>query len=217
MSPAPVTCSLRREDLRELQGELAALGVSSLGRAEACVLANLDAVLAVLHRLSGRPVPESEAPPVGFADGHALLDAHAATLFGKKPAQRSVRIMVTMPSEAAQDSHLVRDLLAGGMDCMRINCAHDDVRAWDQMITHLRRAEAETGRSCRVLMDLPGPKLRTGPLEPGPPVVKWRPKRDSLGRVTTPARIWLMPADQPVPPRGPTAACLPVPGDWLDR
>ena len=32
-----------------------------------------------------------------------------------------------------------------------------------------------TRRKCRVLMDLAGPKLRTGPLEPGPAVVKIKP------------------------------------------
>jgi len=33
-------------------------------------------------------------------------------------------------------------------------------------------------------MDIAGPKLRTGPLEPGPQVVVWHPTRDSFGRVT---------------------------------
>ncbi len=49
---------------------------------------------------------------------------------------------------------------------MRINCAHDDARAWLRMIEHLRRAEQLLGKSCRVVMDLAGPKLRTGTLEP---------------------------------------------------
>ena len=72
-----------------------------------------------------------------------------------------------MPSEAADDYTLVHDLLQQGMDCMRINCAHDDAATWLRMIEHLRRAERSLGRSCRVVMDLAGPKLRTGPLEPG--------------------------------------------------
>ncbi len=28
------------------------------------------------------------------------------------------------------------------MDCMRINCAHDDSAAWARMVAHLRAAEA---------------------------------------------------------------------------
>ncbi len=85
---------------------------------------------------------------------------------GRRP-RAGVRIMVTMPSEAADDYHLVHDLLQQGMDCMRINCAHDDAAAWLRMIEHLRRAERSLGRPCRIVMDLAGPKLRTGPLEAG--------------------------------------------------
>jgi ceramide glucosyltransferase len=62
--------------------------------------------------------------------------------------------MVTMPSEAAEDYLLVRDLLAQGMDCMRINCAHDEPPAWAKMVAHLERAKRELARECRVLMDL---------------------------------------------------------------
>ena len=76
----------------------------------------------------------------------------------------NVRIMVTMPSEAASDYGLIRDLVRNGMDCMRINCAHDDEDAWAGMVENLRRAERELSKECRVLMDVPGPKLRTGPI-----------------------------------------------------
>ncbi|MDP3421432.1 MAG: hypothetical protein Q8S10_10940, partial [Thiobacillus sp.] len=43
--------ALRRRDLRPLQRSLAAMGVSSLGRAESNVLASVDAVLRVLGTL----------------------------------------------------------------------------------------------------------------------------------------------------------------------
>ena len=88
--------------------------------------------------------------------------------------------MVTVPSEAASDYALIRDLVNGGMNCMRINCAHDDPEAWSRMIRNLRRAELELGKTCKVEMDLAGPKLRTGPVEPGPAIIKYRPKRDAF-------------------------------------
>ena len=47
------------------------------------------------------------------------------------------------------------------MDCVRINCAHDDEAAWARMVDHVRRAEQAMGRKCHVLMDLAGPKIRT--------------------------------------------------------
>jgi pyruvate kinase len=40
--------ALRRRDLRDVQDELTLLGLSSLGRLEARVLPNLDAVIAAL-------------------------------------------------------------------------------------------------------------------------------------------------------------------------
>lgn len=85
------------------------------------------------------------------------------------------------------------------------------------MIEHLRQAERELGRPCRVLMDVAGPKLRTGELTPGPQVVKWRPQRDLLGRVVCPARIWLTAAEEPHPAPVAADASLPVAGAWLKR
>ena len=159
-------------------------GFPRSGAPESHVLATVDAVLGVLHRLVNRAwqPPSQEAAVVDFADGQRLLAEHTHALLGSVPAGREVRIMVTMPSEAAEDYLLVHNLLQQGMDCMRINCAHDDAAGWLRMIEHLRQAERSLGRSCRVVMDLAGPKLRTGPLEPGPAVLRIRPHRDVFGR-----------------------------------
>jgi pyruvate kinase len=212
--------ALRHEDLRPLQAELMALGLSSLGRAEAGVLASVQTVLDVVRRLArGIDRPTSEVaqpvPPVGLAEGRAILDAHARALLGAPPAARDVRIMVTMPSEAADDYGLVRDLLNTGMDCMRINTVHDDARAWDRMLRHLERAKQETGRSCCVLMDLGGPKPRTGAIQPGPRVVRWKPRRDAQGHVIDPARIWLTSRERPQAAPQSAAASLFVDDAWL--
>ncbi len=194
--------ALRRHDIRQVQEELAALGLSSLGRTESHVLAGLDAVGEILGRLAGIPFKPLavRAPAVGIAAGRALLRAHTEALLGPVPARRSVRIMVTMPAEAADDYALVKQLVENGMDCMRINCAHDDRDAWHRMVEHLRRARRELGRKCRILMDLAGPKLRTGPIAVETQVLKWGPQRDLYGRVTTPAHIWLTPAEAPEAP-----------------
>ncbi|EUA34657.1 pyruvate kinase, barrel domain protein [Mycobacterium xenopi 3993] len=72
-----------------------------------------------------------------------------------------------------------------GMNIARINCAHDDVAAWRAMARHVRQAAASVGTTCLVAMDLAGPKLRTGPLAPGPRVVKLHPYRNALGEVVT--------------------------------
>ena len=209
--------ALRRHDLRSLQVRLAQLGLSSLGRSEAHVSASVEAVLHVLERLAGPQgsCSQVDAPAPEFAEGPHLLLRHTETLLGPEPGDRHVRIMVTMPSEAANDYKLVHDLLAQGMDCMRINCAHDNPAVWRRMIEHLRRAEGALRRSCRIAMDLAGPKLRTGPVMPGPAVLHIRPKRDAFGRVVTPARVWLYDEASGVEPPTQADAALPVAGEWL--
>lgn len=209
--------ALRSHDLRQLQARLAALGLSSLGRAESNVLAAIDAVSRVLERLAGtrRGAPISEAELPDPATGERLLESHTDAVFGPRPDGRGVAIMVTMPSEAADDYMVVDQLLKEGMDCMRINCAHDGPDEWARMLEHLHRAESRHARSCTVLMDLAGPKVRTGPLEPGPGVVKFGPKRDLFGRVISPAAVWLHAEDERRPSPTPCDAALPVPGEWL--
>ena len=68
--------------------------------------------------------------------------------------------MATLPPEAATEPEFAEQLIAAGMDCARINCAHDDPEVWGQMIENVRRAEARLERPCRVLMDIAGPKCR---------------------------------------------------------
>jgi pyruvate kinase len=189
--------ALRRHDLRDLQQELAELGLSSLGRLEPHVLASVSAVDVVLRRLLGRtdasPLAAQDVPD--FRLGTQRLADNATALLGAPRKGRGVRVMVTMPSEAAESPALIRDLVEAGMDVMRINCAHDDAATWRAMVANLRAAERALGRRCRVLCDLAGPKLRTGPLAPGPGVLHFWPLRDDAGRVLAPARLWLVPAD----------------------
>jgi pyruvate kinase len=183
--------AVRRHDVRDLQRDLSALGLSSLGRMEAHVMAALNAVYEVLLRLRGLPLPpDLKVPaPVGFDTGGAMLAEHAVAMLGVRPPQRNTRIMVTMPSEAATDVQLIRDLLERGMDIMRVNCAHDDAQVWAQMVRNLHLAEKSVGRSCKVSFDLAGPKLRTSPIEAAGAIVKWRPERNSLGQTVAPARV----------------------------
>ena len=183
--------SLRVHDLRDLQHDLGRLGLSSLGRLESHTLATLDAVFAVLHRLAGKPSPgrAAEETFADFDQGAGLLEKNTTECLGAHPLERKVRIMVTVPSEAADDPAMIRDLLHGGMNIMRVNCAHDGPGEWRRMVEHLRLAEQETGKSCKISFDLAGPKLRTGPVSPGPGIIRWKPVRNELGQVITPAFV----------------------------
>jgi pyruvate kinase len=209
--------SLRQRDIRGLQLNLASMGLSSLGRSESNVMANIIAVIEVLEKLSGyhRVQVSKVVPPVEIGEGKTLLDMHTKDLLGAPPKDRNVYIMVTMSSEAADDYGIVRDLLKSGMDCMRINCAYDDPQVWSRMIANLRKAESELNKKCRIFMDIAGNKIRTGPIEKGNPVLKIEPKRDLLGNIITPALLWLTPAETVVPPDRPVDGSIQVPHKWL--
>jgi pyruvate kinase len=156
--------ALRRHDLRPLQVALMPWGLSSLGRIEARVMPNLDAVIATLEVICGFASAENfQRPPIEFFfEGDRLLQQHTEELFGKASPRRRVTIMVTLPTEAATNYEMVRTMIQRGATCMRINCAHDTPKVWDRMIAQIRKAEQETQTSCKVMMDLGGPKIRTG-------------------------------------------------------
>lgn len=209
--------ALRGRDIRHLQESLADLGLSSLGRAEGHVQYNIQVLLKHLNHLIRHTwqVPTGIQPAISPTEAHRLLERRAETLLGAKPHSRAVRIMVTMPTEAAHDGALIEHLLEAGMNSMRINCAHDGPEIWAGMIAHLERAKKESGKPCSILMDLAGPKIRTGPMKPGSKVLKWKPERDEFGRVRTPAHVWLTASENPAAPPEPAAAVLPVRGAWL--
>jgi pyruvate kinase len=209
--------ALRSSDLGPMQLALGRLGLASLDHAEAHVLATLDAVLANLYLLHGQvpDAPEFLRTVGDFDEGPGLLEQNADRLFGARRHRRRARIMVTLPDDAANSPSLLRSLLREGMDCARINCAYGDQASWSRVLETLREAEAVTGQTCRLFMDLRGPKLRTGPMELQPPVLKVRPLRAADGRVMRPARIWLTAALQPPP--GPADASLTLDSGWLDK
>jgi len=70
------------------------------------------------------------------------------------------------------------------------------------------------GRACRILVDLAGPKLRTGPLAAIEHVVKLKPRRDGRG-AAIPARIWLTPAEAPEPTPAGADGVVPIDGALL--
>lgn len=189
--------AVRSQDVRQLQAELSDLGLSSLGRMEAGVEDHLTAVLLSLAAIADRPVPTLDMLDVGIdpgedhGTGQEILERNSVQLLGPSPTDRETRIMVTSPSEAANDAALVRNMVTAGMNVARVNCAHDGPAEWARMIDHVRAAASELNKDVLVSMDLGGPKVRTGPIEPGPRVEKIKPERDATGHVTTRARLWL--------------------------
>jgi pyruvate kinase len=205
--------ALRRTDISSLQKRLGELGVSRLAKTESHVMAGVNSVLGILNLLQGREV-KSEGEFISFEEGDHLLERNSEALLGVRPSNRRVRIMVTLPDEAADDYSIIENLLSSGMDCARINCAHGDTVLWSKIIDNIRKGNKKLKKNCLINMDLCGPKLRTGSMAPGPQVLHLQPERDSLGQLTNPAMVLLIP-DNEEPQFYAAYPQLPVPHGFL--
>lgn len=112
-------------------------------------------------------------------------------LLGTLQSQKMTHIMVTVGQEAAENDTHITDLINSGTTTFRINCAHGNLELWSKIVTTVRRCSQLLEKPCRILMDLAGPKLRTGRLKDGPCVVKISPKRNAFGGVLSGAHVWL--------------------------
>lgn len=183
--------AVRQHDIRDLQRELAFLGLSSFGLLEMHVQSSLNTVSRRLDDMRAATCGTAQPAPMTPQTGLALLQEHTRDLLGAMQGNRDVRVMVTLPSEALTDSGLIPALVEAGMEIARINCAHDDVAAWRHLIEQVRQAALAQGRECRVQIDLAGPKSRTGAISMLGQVLKVKPKRNFRGEVIEPAQLFL--------------------------
>ena len=77
---------------------------------------------------------------------------------------RGVKIVATL-GPATTDRTTLGHLLAAGVDVVRLNAAHGTAASHRDAAGTARAAADSAGRSIGVLVDLPGPKLRTGAVE----------------------------------------------------
>ncbi|AKK12102.1 pyruvate kinase [Corynebacterium uterequi] len=217
---------LRRHDIRALQADLSSIGATRLTTAEPDVKARLQAAHNVVSAYLGEELSYTGPEMLNaFSTADDILESNANALLGDVPEGRSSRIMVTLPTEAADSPELVVAFAEAGMDVARINGAHDGPAAWTRMIEHVHQAEQKVGRRIRIALDLAGPKLRTGAIADGPAVARARVSRTETGELITPAKLWLIPAgavadgaEWPQAPETGGRPTLPVLVDdaWLD-
>ncbi len=202
--------AFRSFHIDKLQSELENLGLPFLSTIESHVMRSLYNLQNILHHLLGL---EDVANPKGYISvkkSRRIMRKNNKLLFGYKSKQRRTRIMVTLPSSAADDKVFVRRLISLGMNCARINCAHDNPEKWARMIENIKWANTKLNKKCKIAMDLAGPKLRTGRMVPGPKVININPQGYDLGKVVQPANIWIAPPDVPPPSNSEVDYVLPV-------
>ena len=208
--------AFRTFDIDHLQQLLRDHGLPSLSSVEAHVMDSLLSIKTIINHLLGNALIESLPGTISIKESRKLLRRNTKLLFGYKSKNRRTRIMVTLPNTAADDYGFVNQLIKLGMNSARINCAHDAPEDWAKMIANVKKAKKALRKNCKVMMDLGGPKLRTGAIEPGPQVIRIKPHKNALGIALSPAKIWMAPPDAEMPTEKPDAI-IPVDEFWLKK
>jgi pyruvate kinase len=81
-------------------------------------------------------------------------------------ALKRTKIVATI-GPASRDPALLRELFAAGVNVVRLNFSHGTHEEHGAVIADVRRISGELESHIAVLQDLPGPKVRTGPLANG--------------------------------------------------
>ncbi len=149
--------TLRKEDIRALQNDLHSMGLSSLASAESHIRSQLQAI----NQRLGKKYKVEDEEICSFEWCQANIAHKSKKLFGERDNDFVPSLMVTFDTSFATNYALIKSLLLNGMNVARINCAHDDEAVWSGMISKLKKACFQTGKACKIYMDLAGPKIRT--------------------------------------------------------
>src|SRR3954466_14423664 len=79
---------------------------------------------------------------------------------------RSTKIVATI-GPSSQSPDVLQEMVAAGMDIARLNFAHGTSEQHAEIAAAIREGAERAGRDVAILGDLPGPKLRIGPVAGG--------------------------------------------------
>jgi pyruvate kinase len=77
---------------------------------------------------------------------------------------RRTKIVATI-GPASREPETLRRMVEAGMDVARLNYSHGTLEEHAETVRRVREAAGQAGRPVAILQDLPGPKLRIGPLK----------------------------------------------------
>ncbi|XP_011076014.1 plastidial pyruvate kinase 4, chloroplastic [Sesamum indicum] len=207
--------ALKCLDIEQIKEELSSIGLLTLETVNPHVLSSLsaciqmligsrsDSLLSQTCSSEGLPVLKKlgdEKLDLGMTSMIKKVTSNRDLLLGTLQGQKMAHIMVTVGQEVVENDTHITDLINSGATTFRINCAHGNPELWSKIIRLVKRCSQLLEKPCRILMDLAGPKLRTGRLKHGPCVVKISPKRNAFGTVVRPSKVWLTPQGAGPPP-----------------
>lgn len=181
--------ALRSRKINNLQKRLGNFGLSRLSESEPHIMASLATTRAILKSMLKEKVKFPKVQP-SFKRSRKATRRNAKELLGYRSKGRRCRIMVTLPSKASHDFELIHDLIENGMNCARINCAHESQQEWSQMIENIKTASKQLRKNCKISMDLSGPKIRTGFIAKDARIIKIQYQQDALGNEIKPIRVF---------------------------
>jgi pyruvate kinase len=85
--------------------------------------------------------------------------------------QKRTKIVATI-GPASRDPQTIRSLFLAGANVLRLNFSHGKPEEHAEVIRHARAISRELDIHTAILQDLPGPKVRTGPLRDGVPSIR---------------------------------------------
>lgn len=195
--------ALKCLDIRQLEEDLSSIGLLNLETINPHVLPSLTAGIQMLEHVKSNHLNKKEKQDnkeftITTMRKKAFLNRDL--LLGPVGDEVATHIMVTIGQEAIENETLIPDLLKKGTTIFRINCAHGNPNLWGEIIGKVRSNSQVMEKPCKILMDLAGPKIRTGDFKTGPRVIKISPKKDASGKVIFPAKIWLASKGSKPPP-----------------
>ncbi len=220
----------RQNGLRDLNDRLEALGLARLEPWETAALATIRAIRAILHHLRGQSAPQPSIDAVGHLDGRRLLERRGEALLGPAAEPSSPRIFATLaaetdgraaleatalrrqnlnrPAASARDS--ITELTAAGTSGFYLDATRAVAKDLQDLAEQVRSKGDALQRPQRLLVGLSGPPIETGELSQGSAVLRFEPRRNQLGKLLSPARLWLTAEDRSEAPLQPVEAVLPV-------
>jgi pyruvate kinase len=79
---------------------------------------------------------------------------------------RRTKIVATI-GPASREPEVLARMVEAGLDVARLNFSHGDRETHAENVERVRAAASAVGRPVAILQDLPGPKLRVGPIQDG--------------------------------------------------
>jgi len=201
---------LRKQSIRQLQLDLAGLGLSSLGRSEGHVRDTLLRLQGWLNMPNSGNQGRAETDELDTNTAEAILHENTRALFGPHPEDRHVYVMVTAPEANEVTREWADKVIRAGANILRINAAHESPEAWGRIVEVVRARAAALGKCVKVFVDLPGPKLRAEIRRTQAAVLHFPRRKNHQGKTIGPTSVRFV-------PRFLEQQQVPIPGEWFGQ